>query len=114
MLLEHPPAHNTTVNVAFRIHAHSFSAAVLRGHGFHILDEILHGAVLCASDPYALLPSRPVRPPRFRVGNIDGVVARDRETAGPAELAPCRDVASFLIEDLDTVVVAVAYKQASL
>src|SRR6267143_3486079 len=66
-----------------------------------------------AADPDPLLPAGVVRAPRFRIGDIDGVVARDVDPARPAELLPLIDEAPVLIEDLDSVVRAVADKQPS-
>src|SRR5262245_49901206 len=40
---------------------------------------------------------------RFRVGDIDRVVAVDEDAARPAELLPLGDEVSFLVEDLDAV-----------
>src|SRR5262245_33181145 len=51
---------------------------------------------------------------RFRVGDIDRVVAVDEDAARTAELLPLGDEFAFLVEDLDAVVVAVADEEAAL
>src|SRR4030095_2858000 len=106
MLLQHLPPDDPAVHIAFRIDTHAFRAAVLRGRGFHILDEILHRTIFGAADANSFLPARLVRSPRLRISNIDSVVTRDRDAARPPKLPPCRKEAPVLIEDLNTIVVS--------
>src|ERR1700674_4275135 len=49
--------------------------------------------------------------PRFRVGDIDYVVLVDVHAARPAKLEPLGDELAVLVEDLDSVVLAVADEQ---
>src|SRR5260370_6944902 len=50
---------------------------------------------------------------RFRVGHVNDVVLVDGNSARPAELLPLRDVVSFLVEDLDPIVIAIPDEQPS-
>src|SRR5262245_49754239 len=90
MFLQHLPANDRAVHVAFGIDADAFCAAMLRGRRLHVFDEVLHGSVLCAADTDSLFPTGLIRPPGFGIGDIDGVIARDRNTDGTSELAPRR------------------------
>src|SRR5262245_23520947 len=47
----------------------------------------------------------------FRIGHVDDVVLVDEDTARPAELEPLVHVVALLIENLDTIVVAVTEEQ---
>src|SRR5690348_3911134 len=114
MFLQHLPPHDRAIDVALLVDADSFRAAVLFGGRFHILDEVLHGAVLSAADADAFLPAGLVFAPGFGIGNIHGVVLRDEDAAGAAPLHPRVEVFAVLIEDLDAVVVTIADEDAAL
>src|SRR5256885_5459259 len=114
VLLQHPAADDRAIHIAPCVDADALRPTVLGHRRLDVLDEIFDRAVFRAADPDPLLPARVVRAPRFRIGDIDAVVARDVDPAGPAELLPLIDEAPVLIEDLDSVVRAVADKHPSL
>src|SRR3977135_1156978 len=50
---------------------------------------------------------------RLGIGHVNDVVLVDRNSARPAELLPLRDIVSFLVEDLDPIVIAIPDEQPS-
>jgi hypothetical protein len=114
VLLQHLTANNGSISVAIGIDADAFCAAVVIGGRLQILDERRHCAGLRAADPDAFLRAVLIGPPRFRIGNVDGVVPRDVDAARTAELFPLDEKLPVLVEDLDAVVDAVADEDASL
>src|SRR5262245_59775630 len=107
MLFKHLPSNDCSVDVAFGVHTHAFSAAVILCRGLAVFDEILHRSVLCTPDADAFLPARLVRAPGLRVGHINRVVACDGDPAGSRKLLPCFEILSVLIEDLNSVVATI-------
>src|SRR3954468_1205817 len=85
---------------------------------FHVLDEGRYASVAGAADADAFPGSgqlvRAGVGARLRVGDVDRVVLRDGDAARPPELAPFGQEASFLIENLDTVVLPIADEQPAL
>ena len=70
-----------------------------------------HLAVLQVSGANAPEPARVDLRCRFGVGDVDRVVARNRDPARPAELTPLVDEPAVLVENLDPVVLAIADQQ---
>src|SRR5262249_37683522 len=76
-------------------------------------NECCNDAVANPPDPNATLPAVMILGYRlgFRIGHVDDVVLVDEDTARPAELEPLIHVVALLIENLDTIVVAVTEEQ---
>src|SRR3954463_876754 len=74
-------------------------------------------AVLQTPDADATLPAGVVTEAfvlaGLGVGNVDGVVPVDPDAAGPAELGELFQEIPVEVEDLDTVVTAIAYEEPS-
>src|SRR5215469_9006271 len=113
VLFEHLPPDDPAIDIALRVHAHAFGAAVILGGRFHVFDEVFHRAVFGAPDADALLPTGLILSPRFGIGHVHGVILRDEDAARPCPLAPGVKIAAVLVEDLNPVISAVADKQAA-
>src|SRR5216684_3796734 len=101
------------VDVTLNVSRDAFGGAGASGVIIGIRNESRHLAVLGAADPDAALPvgARLVDRARLRIRNIDDIVLVDVDAARTAELRPLVDEIAVLIEDLDTVVAAVAKEQ---
>src|SRR5262245_36983431 len=110
--LEHLTSDDPAVDVPLRVDADALRSRMLRRGRFQVLDERGDRPVLRAADADAFLdPGQLVRAgvgAGFRVGDVDRVVARDRDAARPPELPPFVEERAALIEDLNAVVLAVA------
>src|SRR5579871_161605 len=101
------------VDVALGIGCDALGGAGGGGVLIRVRNQSRHRAVPGAADADAALPGavRLVDRAGLRVGHVDDVVLVDVDAARPAELRPLVDEVSVLIEDLDTVVAAVAKEQ---
>src|SRR5262249_18045802 len=101
------------VDAAHRVGCDAFGSARARSLFYRIGNECCNDAVANPPDPNATLPAVMILGYRlgFRIGHVDDVVLVDEDTAGPAELEPLVHVVALLIENLDTIVVAVTEEQ---
>src|SRR5580704_1283596 len=101
------------VDVARRVHRDAFRRAGAGRLFIGVWDERNHLAGLDASDADAPLPAVMISRYRsgFGVGDVDHVVLVDKNSAGSAELAHLPKELSFLIENLDAIVVTITYKK---
>src|SRR5262245_9103653 len=98
------------------VRRHAFGGARAGDLLDRVGDEVMHLAGARAPNADAAPPSgiAVAHRFRFRVCDLEYVVAVDVDAARPAELLPLGDVAAVLVENLDAVVVAVADKQPPL
>src|SRR5262249_5601814 len=91
----------------------ALGSARARSLFYRIGNECCNDAVANPPDPNATLPAVMILGYRlgFRIGHVDDVVLVDEDTARPAELEPLIHVVALLIENLDTIVVAVTEEQ---
>src|SRR5215475_4533133 len=101
----------TGIDVPLIVHSDAFRRTGLRRS---LWNESRDLAVLCTTDADTSVESGIVGPIRLRVGHVDHVVLIDGDVAGPAELLPFGDKLAVRLEDLNTIVSAVADVDASL